>query len=67
MTIEDLIKHLESFPKDLEVIASLHSEYVLLDHRSVQIIEACEPRNDGWVQCARKDMPCKNYLAIEPT
>lgn len=67
MTIKELIKHLESFPKDLEVIISLHSEYIVLEQNEVGIIEACEPRNDGWVQRKRKDFTCKDYLAIEPT
>jgi hypothetical protein len=64
MTVKDLIKFLEAQPQDILVAFKLFSEQRLLELRDIEIVEACEPRPDGWVQRKRPDMPKQTYLLL---
>jgi hypothetical protein len=64
MNVADLIKLLKTYPKDLPVIKNQWSEYLLLEESDVEIAEACEEREDGWIHRARPDKPSKKYLLI---
>lgn len=62
MKVKDLVEFLLTQPQDIKVAFSLYSEQCLLDVESITIIEACEPRIDGWVQYKRSDKPSEMYL-----
>ena len=62
MTVSELIELLKTKPQDLQVAYELYSEYCLLEAQNVGVIEACEPRPDGWIQHKRNDMPVQSYL-----
>lgn len=62
MTIQRLIEILEQYPKDMEVIQILYSDYKILEEKDIDTFEACEDRGDGWVQNKRPDKPFKAYL-----
>lgn len=64
MTVNELIEHLHTFPKDLPVAYRLHSEQCLLDLEDIVVTELCEPRPDGWIQDKRPDMPSIKYLVF---
>lgn len=64
MTVEELINHLEGFPKDLQVVFQCHSEYLLLEARDIGIAELCEPRPDGWVHDKRPDKETQDYVVF---
>ncbi|OGL46993.1 MAG: hypothetical protein A2161_13740 [Candidatus Schekmanbacteria bacterium RBG_13_48_7] len=64
MTIEELIKELQNYPQDMQVAYRLYSEHCLLNGNDLQIIEACKPRDDGWIQGKRPDMEKQLYLAF---
>lgn len=62
MTVNDLINHLQTLPKDLPVAYRLFSEQCLLEIDDIKVVELCEPRSDGWIQNKRPDMPSRKYL-----
>lgn len=62
MTVADLIKFLKKQPQELQIAYSLYSEQVILEQEQIKIVELCEPREDGWIQNKRPDMPSKKYL-----
>ena len=62
MTVEDLIKLLATYPKDMLVAYEIYSEQCLLEAKDIRVIDACHPRSDGWVQDKRPDMPTQQYL-----
>lgn len=62
MTVKELIEFLETKPQDLQVAHELYSEQYLLEAKDIDIRGCCEPRNDGWVQNERPDMPSQEYL-----
>ncbi len=64
MTVKELIVFLEKRPQDLPVVYRLHSEQILLTEALIEIEELCMPRNDGWVQDKRPDMPTQKYLVF---
>jgi hypothetical protein len=64
MIVKELIEFLKTQPQDLQVCYSLHSEQCLMEMRQIEIIEACEPRPDGWIQDKRPDMPTQKYLSF---
>ena len=64
MTVAQLVWLLQQQPQDLPVAYRKYSEQVLLEKEHIKIVELCEPRDDGWVQDQRPDMPSQTYLVI---
>ena len=64
MTVEDLIKILQTHPKDLIVVTDQWSEYRLYEELDVHVECLCEEREDDWVPNARPDKPTKKYLVV---
>lgn len=64
MTVSELIAFLQTQPQDLQVAYRIHSEQTLLEADEIEIVELCEPRNDGWIQDRRPDMPAQKYLVF---
>ncbi len=62
MTVKELIKFLEKQPQDIQVGYQCYSEQCILEEENIAIESFCEPRNDGWVQNKRPDMPTQDYL-----
>lgn len=62
MTVQELIKFLETQPQDLQVAYRCYSEQTLLESEQIRIVEYCEPRPDGWIQDKRPDKPTQQYL-----
>lgn len=62
MNVKDLIKFLKTQPQDALVTYQCCSERCLLELEEINLIEACEPRDDGWVQDKRPDMKAITYL-----
>lgn len=64
MTVAELIEFLQTQPQDLQVIYACYSENDLLQADEIRIVEACEPRPDGWVANKRPDKPTRTYLCF---
>jgi hypothetical protein len=64
MTVAELIDYLRSQPQDLQVAYDIWSEHCLLECSDIRLLGACEPRQDGWIQRKRKDMPTRTYLML---
>jgi hypothetical protein len=64
LTVAQLIEFLRAQPQDLLVAFRIYSEQCILEVRDIEIIDACEPRADGWVQDKRPDMPSRAYLVF---
>lgn len=64
MTVEDLIIVLQTYPQHLPVAYVKFSEYSLLEAREIDVESLCQPRDDGWIQRARPDMPAQQYLVF---
>lgn len=64
MKVSELIEYLQTQPQDLEVVYKCFSEQVLLDADELEVIEVCPPRQDGWIQDKRGDMPTQQYLCF---
>lgn len=64
MTVADLIAYLQTQPQDLLVAYQCCSEQAVLVVEEISIVDLCEPRPDGWIQCARPDMPTRRYLLL---
>jgi hypothetical protein len=64
MKVADLIEFLQKQPQDLEVAIEMYSEQCLLDAAEIEIKDLCEPRQDGWIQNKRPDMPTRTYLVF---
>lgn len=64
MTVAELIDFLKTQPQDLQVAYYHHSEQALLEVDSIEIVEACLPRADGWIHDKRRGMPTQNYLML---
>jgi len=62
MTVSELIEFLKTQPQELQVAYYLYSESLLLELDEIGVVEACEPRDDGWIQNKRPDMPVAKYL-----
>jgi len=62
MTVQELIQFLEKQPQDMLVAYYRHSEQQLLEEDEIGIIKLCNPREDGWIQNERPDMPTQEYL-----
>lgn len=61
-TVKELIKHLLTLDQNLPVAYRCMSEQLLLDTDELQVKKLCLPRNDGWIQNQRPDMPTQEYL-----
>lgn len=64
MTVKELIEFLQTQPQDVQVAYCIYSGQCLLETKDIQIVEACAPRPDGWVQRKRPDMPTQIYLLL---
>lgn len=64
MTVSDLIELLRAQPPDLLVAYRCYSEITLLRADEINVVEACEPRPDGWVHGKRPDKPSRPYLVL---
>lgn len=64
MNVAELIAYLQTQPQDMQVAYDCHSEHCLLEANDIQLIEACEPRLDGWVQRKRPDKTTRTYLML---
>lgn len=64
MTVADLIEFLKTQPQELPVISRMYSDYDLLKSDEIEVVEMCLPREDGWVQYKREDMPSQKYLCF---
>jgi len=62
MTVSELIAELQKMPQHLSVCIRACSEQCLLEASDLQVIEACMPRPDGWIQNKRPDKPTQQYL-----
>ena len=62
MNVSDLISFLQTQRQDLPVAYCIHSEQCLMELKDIQILEACYPRPDGWIQDKRPDMSTQTYL-----
>ena len=64
MTVAKLIEILKAYPQDLEVIYMCKSEYDSLNECDLEMVDACIPRPDGWIQNKRPDKETRKYLAF---
>jgi hypothetical protein len=64
MKNSELITLLQTFPPDSLVAIDMFSEYCLADASDVRLLEACEPRADGWVHTKRPGRPTQKYVVI---
>lgn len=64
MTVAELIIKLQSVPQHLLVAYYKYSEQCLLEECDIDIVEACLPRPDGWIQDKRPDKPYVKYLML---
>ena len=62
MTVLELIEFLQEQPQDLQVAYRRYSEQCLMDTEDIEVLTACVPRPDGWIQNKRWDMPTQEYL-----
>lgn len=64
MNVSELIAFLHTQPQDLPVAFKCCSEAAVLEAAEIKIVDACEPRGDGWVQNRRPDKPAIKYLML---
>jgi hypothetical protein len=62
MTVSELIEFLKTQPQDLQVAYCIFSEMALMRLKDIEVVDLCEPRNDGWVARKRPDKPTQKYL-----
>ena len=62
MKVRELIKILKKFDQELEVAYRIHSEQCLLEESDIDVVDKCQPRDDGWIQDKRPDMPTQTYV-----
>lgn len=62
VNVAELIKHLQAQPQDLLVGYRQYSEMCLLKPEDIEIMDACAPRPDGWIQRKRPDEATQPYL-----
>ena len=62
MNVSELIDLLKTQQQDLPVAYLRYSEAAVLEADEIKVVEACEPRADGWVQNRRPDKPAIPYL-----
>lgn len=64
MKVSELIAFLQTQQQDLPVAFKRYSEAAVLEADEIKIVEACEPREDGWVANRRPDKPAVKYLML---
>ena len=64
MNVAELIDFLQAQPQELQVAYDCCSEHCLIELIDIRIVEACEPRPDGWIQSKRPDKPTQAYLML---
>lgn len=64
MTVLDLIKLLQTFPSTLTVAYCCCSEQCIMEANDIYVMEAGEPRPDGWIHDKRPNKPTRNYLVF---
>ncbi len=64
MTVRELIKTLQSYNPDMPVAYATCSEHCELEAEELETKELCKPRDDGWLQRKRPDMPTTVYLVF---
>lgn len=62
MKVKQLIELLQTYDQDLEVAYCKFSEQALLEPSDIVLLEACEPRPDGWIQDKRPDKQTRTYV-----
>lgn len=62
MTVAELIDHLKTFDPNLTVAYRCMSEQVMVEADELVVKELTVPRNDGWIQDLRSDLPKQTYL-----
>lgn len=69
MTVNDLIKLLEKYPQNLEVVVDRYSDYIQLDKSNVSITEGI-PKDEWVMRCYSshmfkdKEVLVKKYLYL---
>ncbi len=64
MTVDELIKLLESYPRHLPVAYRKYSEQCMLEADDIVVEKLCKPRDDGWVANKRPDKQTIEYLVL---
>jgi hypothetical protein len=64
MNVAELIAFLRTLPQDAPVAFRRFSEQCLVEPKDVELLEACLPRPDGWIQDKRPDMPKQTYVVF---
>lgn len=64
MTVAELIAYLQTQPQEAQVAYKRFSEQCLLSSEDIEVMEACAPRPDGWIQDKRPDKPAQTYLLL---
>lgn len=59
MTVEELIKMLKKYPKDMQIINSRYSDYELIEEDEWSIVEAV-PDPAGWLMRSHPTMSDEN-------
>jgi hypothetical protein len=62
MTVDDLVKYLQTLQADMLIAYQCYSEQCLMRADEIKVTDLCEPRADGWIQNERPDMPTRRYL-----
>ena len=62
MNVSELIEFLKTQQQDLPVAFKCYSEAAVLEADEINVVEACEPRADGWIGNRRPDKPVIQYL-----
>jgi hypothetical protein len=64
MTVRELIEHLKTLPGDMPVAYDRYSEQCLMEVNEITVQDLCHPREDGWIQDKRPDMPTIKYVVF---
>lgn len=62
MIVKELIEFLQKQEQDMLVAYRFCSDWSLMNIDDIDTLEACEPRNDGYIQAKRPDKPTVKYL-----
>ena len=64
LTVGILIEFLGALDPNMPVCFEQFSERCLLSLEQIEVITACIPRPDGWIQNERWDMDSREYLCF---
>lgn len=62
MTVAKLIELLKEKPQDAIIGYQCYSENIIMTANQIKLVEACAPRDDGWIHDARPDKPTVTYV-----